>query len=100
VLDAGHAAGAWRWRSITIGLLLKSALFPLHFWLPPAHASAPAPVSAVLSALVVKASFYLLLRLWFDAFGGRGIADGRPPAGVLGAGAIVWGSVQAIRAAR
>ena len=48
------------------GLLLKTALFPLHFWLPPAHASAPAPVSALLSALVVKASFYILLRLWLD----------------------------------
>ena len=42
---------------MTAGLLLKTALFPLHFWLPPAHASAPAPVSAVLSALVVKAAF-------------------------------------------
>jgi formate hydrogenlyase subunit 3/multisubunit Na+/H+ antiporter MnhD subunit len=37
---------------ITAGLLLKTALFPLHFWLPPAHASAAAPVSALLSALV------------------------------------------------
>ena len=46
------------------GLLLKTALFPLHFWLPAAHASAPAPVSALLSALVVKASFYIFLRLW------------------------------------
>ena len=45
---------------MTIGLLLKTALVPLHFWLPPAHANAPAPVSALLSALVVKASFYLL----------------------------------------
>ncbi|NIV38701.1 MAG: oxidoreductase, partial [Anaerolineae bacterium] len=51
------------------GLLLKTALFPLHFWLPPAHASAPAPVSALLSSLVIKASFYLLLRLWLELFG-------------------------------
>jgi len=41
---------------MTAGLLLKTALFPFHFWLPPAHANAPAPVSAVLSALVVKAA--------------------------------------------
>ncbi len=53
---------------MTAGLLLKTALFPMHFWLPPAHASAPAPVSALLSALVVKASFYILLRLWLTVF--------------------------------
>ena len=46
------------------GLAAKTALFPFHFWLPPAHGGAPAPVSALLSALVVKASFYLILRLW------------------------------------
>ncbi len=38
---------------MTGGLAAKAALFPLHFWLPPAHAHAPAPVSALLSALVV-----------------------------------------------
>jgi multicomponent Na+:H+ antiporter subunit D len=51
---------------MTAGLLLKSAVFPLHGWLPQAHASAPGPVSAVLSALVVKASLYLVYRLWLD----------------------------------
>ena len=81
------------------GLLLKTALFPLHFWLPSAHASAPAPVSALLSALVVKASFYILLRLWleiFDAAGGgvEGLF------GLLGAAAVLWGSLQALRQAR
>jgi len=81
------------------GLLLKTALFPLHFWLPPAHASAPAPVSALLSALVVKASFYLLLRLWLGIFPITTSGFGQL-LGVLGALAIVWGSLQALRQAR
>ena len=34
------------------GLFLSRDLFPLHFWLPPAHADAPAPVSATPSAVV------------------------------------------------
>jgi len=84
---------------ICSGLALKTALFPLHFWLPPAHASAPAPVSAILSALVVKASFYILLRLWLELFSpfGAGVAEFL---GILGAAAILWGSLQALRQAR
>jgi len=85
---------------MTAGLVLKTALFPLHFWLPPAHSNAPSPVSAVLSALVVKGSFFILVRLWVDvaqpeAFPGASLA-----LGALGAGAIVWGSVQALRQER
>ncbi len=41
---------------MTVGLLAKTALFPLHIWLPPAHAGAPAAASALLSALVIKGS--------------------------------------------
>ncbi len=85
---------------MSAGLMMKAALFPLHFWLPPAHAAAPAPVSALLSALVVKASFYLLLRLWFDAFGPAATAAAALIPGVLGAVAILWGSVQALSAQR
>ncbi|MEO1199573.1 MAG: proton-conducting transporter membrane subunit [Pseudomonadota bacterium] len=81
------------------GLAIKSALFPLHFWLPPAHAAAPAPVSALLSALVVKASFYLLLRLWLDVFPVSTPVAGQL-LGVLGAAAIVWGSLKALRQKR
>ncbi|TVP79881.1 MAG: oxidoreductase [Puniceicoccaceae bacterium] len=82
---------------MVVGLLIKTALFPLHFWLPEAHSSAPAPVSAILSALVVKASFYLLLRLWVDVFDGSVTYAAGQALGVLGAVAMVWGSYQALR---
>ena len=55
---------------MTVGLLAKTALFPLHIWLPPAHAGAPAAASAVLSALVIKGSWFLVVRLWFDVMPG------------------------------
>jgi len=76
---------------MTTGLLAKTrALSPLHLWLPPAHAGAPAAASAVLSALVVKARGSRL-RLWFDAMpachavrraaaGGHGRGGDRLPA--------------------
>lgn len=84
---------------MTAGLALKTALFPLHFWLPPAHSGAPAPVSALLSALVVKASLYILLRLWLELFGT--FAEGVDALlGLLGSLAILWGSVQALRQTR
>jgi multicomponent Na+:H+ antiporter subunit D len=80
------------------GLLLKTGLFPFHVWLPPAHGSARAPVSALLSGLVVKASFYLVLRLWFT-FVPEG--EGLPLLlGCLGAAAVFWGSIQALRQTR
>lgn len=81
---------------LTAGLLIKSALFPLHFWLPDAHAIAAPPVSALLSALVVKASFYILLRLWMVMLPEATQTYAVHVIGVLGAIAIIWGSFQAI----
>ena len=43
---------------MTIGLAAKTALFPFHLWLPPAHSGAPPAASALLSSLVVKGSFF------------------------------------------
>ncbi|HOO62687.1 MAG TPA: proton-conducting transporter membrane subunit [Synergistaceae bacterium] len=45
------------------GLLVKCGSAPAHFWLPDAHSSARAPVSALLSGVLVKAPLYALLRL-------------------------------------
>jgi len=85
---------------MTAGLALKAALFPLHFWLPPAHANAPAPVSAALSALVVKAAFYLVLVLWTGLFASVVTAAAANLLGLLGAAAVIWGSWRALRAER
>lgn len=79
------------------GLLIKTALFPFHFWLPGAHASAPTPVSAVLSALVVKGPFYLMLRYWFDVFPHLFAPAAGTALGILGSAAIFWGGLQAMR---
>nr|WP_256371809.1 proton-conducting transporter membrane subunit [Rubellimicrobium sp. CFH 75288] len=85
---------------MTAGLAIKTALFPFHAWLPPAHAGAPSPASALLSALVPKAGFVMLVRLWFEA-----MPDATPPAALavmaaLGAGAILHGGLMALRQER
>ncbi len=85
---------------MTAGLLAKTALFPLHLWLPPAHANAPAAASAVLSGLVVKGSFFLALRLWFYVLPALPAAAPGAVLGALGSAAAVVGSVLALRQAR
>jgi len=100
VATPGAGVAAVGLGAITAGLVLKSALFPFHFWLPPAHASAPAPVSAVLSALVIKASFYLLLRFWFYVLPELATAALLQLLGVLGAAAVLWGGLRALTAER
>ncbi len=85
---------------MTAGLLAKTALFPLHLWLPPAHANAPAAASAVLSGLVVKGSFFLIVRLWFDVLPTLPNAVPGAILAALGSAAIVAGSVLALRQER
>jgi multicomponent Na+:H+ antiporter subunit D len=52
-----------------VGFGIKSALFPLHLWLPDAHSSAPTTSSAILSGLVVKAYIVALVKFYFLIFG-------------------------------
>ena len=52
------------------GFGLKAALVPFHAWLPDAHPSAPAPISAMLSGVLIKAlGVYTLVRVLFSIFG-------------------------------
>ena len=50
---------------ITVGVLIKLALFPFHVWLPNAYAYAPSVVSAFLAATATKVGAYMLLRFVF-----------------------------------
>lgn len=52
------------------GFGLKAALVPFHAWLPDAHPSAPAPISAMLSGVLIKAlGVYALIRVVFNLYG-------------------------------
>ncbi|MEQ9003724.1 MAG: proton-conducting transporter membrane subunit, partial [Pseudomonadales bacterium] len=93
--DAGLGAPAVT--ALTLGLMFKAALWPLHGWLPAAHAAAPTAASAVLSALVVKAAAYLLLRLWSDVFSGSWTPALLQALAVIGMTGVLFGSVQALR---
>ena len=46
-----------------VGFGFKAGLFPLHFWLPGAHANAPSHVSAIMSGVLLKAGVYGLVRM-------------------------------------
>jgi multicomponent Na+:H+ antiporter subunit D len=52
------------------GFGLKAALVPFHAWLPDAHPSAPAPISAMLSGVLIKSlGIYSLTRIFFHIIG-------------------------------
>jgi multicomponent Na+:H+ antiporter subunit D len=68
---------------ITVGICLKLALFPLHFWLPNAYAYAPSAVAAFLAATATKVSVYVLLRFYYSVFGESVIFDALPQGVIL-----------------
>lgn len=87
-VGAHRQALTWIFALMVIGLGVKTALVPLHGWLPKAMV-APAPVSALLHAVaVVKAGAFGIIRLIYDVYG----ADTAASLGVLGP-LTIWASV-------
>ena len=81
---------------IVLALIIKTALFPFHYWLAKAHSNALAPVSALLSAVVIKTTFYLLILFSYKIF--TFSYDIKSFIGYLGLIAVFYGGVQAILA--
>lgn len=66
-LNAGKISPFWLKLSfvfILIGFGTKMGLAPVHAWLPDAHAEAPSPVSALLSATLLNSAFLIILRVY------------------------------------
>jgi NADH-quinone oxidoreductase subunit M len=53
----------WILLSLTGGFAVKMAVVPVHLWLPDAHSEAPAPMSALLSGVIISAGAYAILRV-------------------------------------
>jgi multicomponent Na+:H+ antiporter subunit D len=71
VLNAGYDKSYYLFVQILIlsGFGLKAAIIPFHAWLPDAHSSAPSPISAMLSGVLIKAvGIYVIIRLFFNMF--------------------------------
>lgn len=68
---------------MTIGICMKLALFPLHFWLPNAYTFAPSVVTAFLAATATKVSVYALIRIAFTVFGETDLLETLPIANIM-----------------
>ena len=53
---------------IAVGLLVKAAAVPFHFWVADAYAVAPTPICILLSGVVAELGLYGLARVWWTAF--------------------------------
>jgi hydrogenase-4 component B len=73
---------------VLIGFGIKAGLFPLHIWLPSAHANAPSHVSAIMSGVAIKMGVFGLVRFgsWMPLPAGAGWT-----VAVLGCGSAILG---------
>lgn len=62
-LDGHGIYATWIFLLGLFGFGMKAGIFPLYFWLPTAHASAPVPISALLSGVMIKMGIYGMIRV-------------------------------------
>jgi formate hydrogenlyase subunit 3/multisubunit Na+/H+ antiporter MnhD subunit len=71
-MRALQPSAGWATATFLLALLgfgAKAGLVPVHVWLPEAHPAAPSPVSALLSAVMLKTAVYGLMRVTLDLIG-------------------------------
>ena len=83
----------------TLGLCVKSALYPFHSWLPNAHGTATSSSSAILSGLVLKGYIILLMKMMYRVYTPELLAklhitDAIFVLGIIG---MIMGSIHALR---
>jgi multicomponent Na+:H+ antiporter subunit D len=73
ISNALHIGGSGIWMMVAmvifvVGFGIKSAIVPLHTWLPDAHPEAPSPISAMLSGILIETALYGLTRILYITF--------------------------------
>jgi len=84
---------------MVVGLAVKMALFPMHFWLPDVYTHAPSAVTGLIAPIMTKVSAYAIIRLFLDVFPPGMFTEAIPLASTIGwlsAGGILFGSVMAV----
>ncbi len=83
---------------MSVGLAIKSALFPFHTWLPDAYAYATPTSAAILSSLVSKGYIFLLFKIFYRVFGFDFVLDHKVTnlLFAFGVAGMLMGSVVAI----
>lgn len=79
-----------------IGFCVKMAIFPLHLWLPDAHATAPMPVTIMLAAAMLSMGTYGILRFPLSIFSPAQMAPFAAPMMVAGIVSEVYGALMAL----
>ena len=84
---------------MSVGLCIKSALFPFHAWLPDAYGYSTVSSAAILSALVSKGYIFLLIKIIYRVIGFNIYHDTRiiDILFVFGLMGMIFGSLSAIR---
>lgn len=84
---------------LSVGLAIKSALFPFHSWLPDAYGHSTATSAAILSSLVSKSYIFLLIKIFYRVIGTKVMAlhGINTILFVFGVIAMIAGSVAAIK---
>jgi len=101
VLITRHPYGAGGWAAgltlfgFLFGFAIKTPLFPLHTWLPPAHVNAPAPASAILAGVLLKMGTYGLIRIPMSMMP-ETFARYAPILGAFAVASILWGAFVAL----
>ncbi len=86
---------------MSVGLAVKSALFPFHGWLPDAYGYSTVSSAAILSSLVSKGYIFLLVKIFFRVIGFDIVRDSKVihVLFVFGIAGMIMGSVDAIKSA-
>ncbi|MFW5785881.1 MAG: complex I subunit 5 family protein [bacterium] len=80
--------------AMVVGIGVRTAFIPFHTWLPEAHAYAPHPVSALLSGVLIKISFFAMVRI-LATFSGDYLSDLLLwVGGITAVVAVIWALAQ------